>query len=121
VSKLRVFHCDDSGSFIVLVRHWLEEHDDLEWAGAERDRGRVHEAVARARPDVVLLDTMGRPGDGDLIGAVRAAHPPVKVIVYSGYVRMLGPERLGRGADAYLDKSEDDARLVALIRSLCGS
>jgi DNA-binding NarL/FixJ family response regulator len=121
VSKLRVFHCDDSGSFIVLVRHWLEEHDDLEWAGAERDRARVGEAVAAARPDVVLLDTMGRPGDGDLIGAVRAAAPGVKVIVYSGYVGMLGDDGLGGHADAYLDKAEDDSRLVALIRSVASA
>jgi DNA-binding NarL/FixJ family response regulator len=120
VSTVRVFHCDDSGSFVVLVRHWLEEHDDMEWVGAERDRGRVGAAVAASRPDVVLLDTMGMPGDGDLLRLIRAAAPGVKVIVYSGYVGMLGPDRLGGEADGYLDKSEDDAALVALIRRVAG-
>jgi DNA-binding NarL/FixJ family response regulator len=113
-------HCDDSGSFVVLVRHWLEEHDDIEWVGAERNQAHVGEAVAARRPDVVLLDTMGSPGDGSLIRSVRAAAPGVKVIVYSGYVEMLGVERLGGEADAYLDKAEDDAALVALIRSVAG-
>jgi hypothetical protein len=42
------------------------------------------------------------------------------VIVYSGYVGMLGAEQLGGEADGYLDKSEDDTALVALIRSLAG-
>jgi DNA-binding NarL/FixJ family response regulator len=120
VSKLRVFHCDDSSSFQVLVRHWLEEHADLEWVGAERDPARVAGAVAACRPDVVLLDTMGHPGDAELVRAVRAAAPGVKVIVYSGYVSMLGPDRLGGDADGYLDKSEDDGALVELIRSVCG-
>jgi DNA-binding NarL/FixJ family response regulator len=118
VSRTRVFHCDDSGSFLVLVRHWLEEHDDMEWVGSERDRSRVGAAVAASEADVVLLDTMGRPGDGELIRSIRAAAPGVKVVVYSGYVGMLGAERLGGEADAYLDKAEDDAALVALIRSL---
>jgi DNA-binding NarL/FixJ family response regulator len=120
VSRTRVFHCDDSGSFLVLVRHWLEEHDDMEWAGSERDRARAGAAVAAAAPHVVLLDTMGRPGDGDLIRSIRDAAPGVKVIVYSGYVGMLGAERLGGEADGYLDKAEDDAALVALIRSVAG-
>jgi DNA-binding NarL/FixJ family response regulator len=120
VSAIRVFHCDDSGSFVVLVRHWLEEHEDIEWVGAERDRAAVGESVAARRPDVVLLDTMGRPGDGALISSIREAAPEVKVIVYSGYVGMLGVERLGGAADAYLDKGEDDATLVSLIRSVAG-
>jgi DNA-binding NarL/FixJ family response regulator len=118
VSRTRVFHCDDSGSFLVLVRHWLEEHDDLEWVGSERDRSRVGTAAAASDADVVLLDTMGRPGDSELIRSIRAAAPDVKVIVYSGYVGMLGPDQLGGEADAYLDKAEDDVALVALIRSL---
>ena len=73
VSRTRVFHCDDSGSFLVLVRHWLEEHDDIEWVGSERDRSRVGTAAAASGADVVLLDTMGRPGDGELIRSIRAA------------------------------------------------
>jgi DNA-binding NarL/FixJ family response regulator len=120
VSKTRVFHCDDSGSFLVLVRHWLEEHDDIEWVGSERDRSRVGAAAAASGADIVLLDTMGRPGDGELIRSIRATAPQVKVIVYSGYVGMLGAEQLGGEADGYLDKSEDDTALVALIRSLAG-
>jgi DNA-binding NarL/FixJ family response regulator len=118
VSRTRVFHCDDSGSFLVLVRHWLEEHEDVEWVGSERDSARVAAAVSAAAADVVLLDTMGRPGDRELIRSIRATAPGVKVIVYSGYVGMLGAERLGGEADGYLDKAEDDAALVALIRSV---
>jgi DNA-binding NarL/FixJ family response regulator len=120
VPAIRVFHCDDSASFAVLVRHWLEEHEDIEWVGSERDGADLPAAVAASGADVVLLDTMGRPGDEALVGEIRAAAPAVKVVVYSGYVRMLGPERLGGEADAYLDKGEDDAALAATIRSVAG-
>jgi DNA-binding NarL/FixJ family response regulator len=121
VPAIRVFHCDDSGSFLVLVRHWLEDHAGVQWVGAERDRTRVVDAVAEAKPDVVLLDTMGRPGDGQLMDELRRAAPGVRLIVYSGYVHMLGPDYLGAGAaDAYVDKSDDDAALVAAIRQVMG-
>jgi DNA-binding NarL/FixJ family response regulator len=115
---IRVFHCDDSDAFTRLVRHWLDEHADVEWLGAERDPARVADAVAVAQPDVVLLDTMGQPGDGDLIEAVRAAAPSARVVVYSGYVSLMGADGLAQGADAYLDKADDEKVLVACLRSV---
>lgn len=115
---IRVFHCDDSDAFTRLVRHWLDEHADVEWLGAERDPARVADAVAVAQPDVVLLDTMGQPGDGDLIEAVRAAAPSARVVVYSGYVSLMGADGLAQGADAYLDKAHDEKALVACLRSV---
>ena len=36
-TPIRVFHCDDSQAFTRLVEHWLDEHADVEWVGAERD------------------------------------------------------------------------------------
>jgi DNA-binding NarL/FixJ family response regulator len=115
-----VFHCDDSDAFTRLVQHWLDEHSDVEWLGAERDPARVPDAVAASQPDVVLLDTMGRPGDGGLIEAVRAAAPSARVVVYSGYVSLMGADGLARGADAYLDKADDEQALVACLRSVVG-
>jgi DNA-binding NarL/FixJ family response regulator len=69
-----------------------------------------------ARPDVVLLDTMGVPGDDSLLLRIRSAVPDAAVIVYSGYVRLMQDGELGRGADAYLQKSDDEGELVAAIR-----
>jgi DNA-binding NarL/FixJ family response regulator len=118
---IRVMHCDDSESFTSLVRHWLDEHPDIEWAGAERDPARVGDSVAATQPDVVLLDTMGQPGDGELIAAVRRAAPEARVIVYSGYVDLMGTEGLAGGADAYLDKARDEQALVACVRAVVSS
>jgi DNA-binding NarL/FixJ family response regulator len=118
VAAIRVFHCDDSEAFTLLVRHWLDEQEDLEWAGAERDPDRVAESVGAASPDVVLLDTMGQPGDDGLLVAVRDAAPEARVVVYSGYVDTMGVDGLAAGADAYLDKGGDEQALVECLRAV---
>jgi DNA-binding NarL/FixJ family response regulator len=118
---IRVFHCDDSEAFTRLVHLWLDEHSDLEWVGAERDPTRVGASVADARPDVVLLDTMGKPGDGGLLATVREAAPDARVVVYSGYVSLMGANGLANGADAYLDKADDEAALVQTLRAVAGA
>jgi DNA-binding NarL/FixJ family response regulator len=115
---IRVFHCDDSEAFTRLVAFWLAEHPDIEHVGEARTPEAALAALPGARPDVILLDTMGRPGDGELLASIRAAAPGARVIVYSGYVRVMHEDALGREADAYLDKGDDDAALVAAIRQV---
>ena len=86
---IRVFHCDDSEAFTRLVAFWLSEHDDIEHVGAAHTRRRGARPLPEVSPDVVLLDTLGRPGDDTLLLAVREAAPDARVIVYSGYVRLM--------------------------------
>ena len=57
---------------------------------------------------MVLLDTLGSPGDDTLLQAIRRAAPGMKVIVYSGYVRLMQEGALGRTADGYLEKGDDE-------------
>jgi DNA-binding NarL/FixJ family response regulator len=113
---IRVFHCDDSEAFTRLVGHWLGEHDDLQLVGVAHTHAAAMAAVGLARPDVVLLDTMGSPGDDTLLRAIRDAAPGARVIVYSGYVSLVDTNELGGGADAYLPKADDEDALVATIR-----
>jgi DNA-binding NarL/FixJ family response regulator len=115
---IRVFHCDDSEAFTRLVSFWLAEHDDIEYAGAAHSAQAALVALESADADVILLDTLGKPGDDTLLNAVREAAPGAKVIVYSGYVRLVGEGALGDGADAYLEKGDDDGPLLDAIRSV---
>jgi DNA-binding NarL/FixJ family response regulator len=115
---IRVFHCDDSEAFTRLVSFWLAEYEDIEHAGEAHTAAGVLAALPDARADVVLLDTLGKPGDDTLLRQIRAVAPQAKVIVYSGYVRLMQDGALGQGADAYLEKGDDDAALVALIREV---
>jgi DNA-binding NarL/FixJ family response regulator len=115
---IRVFHCDDSEALTRLVSFWLAEHEDIEYAGSAHTADAAVEALPEANADVVLLDTLGRPGDNSLLLAVREAAPHAKVIVYSGYVRLMQEGSLGEGADAYLEKGDDEGPLLDAIRSV---
>ena len=83
---LRIFHCDDSSAFTRLVRHWLDEHEGVEHVGEAHDGDEALRLLPKAHPDVVLLDTMGAPGDTSLLRMIRDAAPGARVIVYSGYL-----------------------------------
>jgi DNA-binding NarL/FixJ family response regulator len=115
---IRVFHCDDSEAFTRLVAFWLAEHEDIEHAGQAHSAEAALAALTADGADVVLLDTLGKPGDNTLLHQIRHVAPGVKVIVYSGYVRLMQEDALGEGADAYLEKGDDDGPLVEAIRAV---
>ena len=116
--QIRIFHCDDSAAFTRLVAHWLDEHGDIEHVGAAHTGDDAIAAIGPSQPDVVLLDTMGSPGDTTLLRRIRTAAPRARVIVYSGYVSLLDDGALGVEADAYIEKSEVPERLHATILAL---
>jgi len=115
---IRVFHCDDSEAFTRLVAFWLSEHDDIEYVGAAHTADAALAALPEINADVVLLDTLGRPGDDTLLLAVRDAAPTACVIVYSGYVRLMQDGALGASADGYLEKGDDEVPLLDAIRAV---
>jgi|SRR5919108_3397268 DNA-binding NarL/FixJ family response regulator len=115
---IRVFQCDDSEAFTRLVELWLAEHPDLEHTGAAHTAEAALAALPDARPDVILLDTMGDPGDATLLAAMRERAPDAAVIVYSAYVGLIGEEAVAPGADAYLEKADDETALVQAIREV---
>jgi DNA-binding NarL/FixJ family response regulator len=115
---IRVFHCDDSQPFTRLAWHWLSGYEDLEHVGAAHSAEEALATVAAARPDVVLLDTMGAPHDATLMEAIRERVPAARVVVYSGYV---GVMPLAGAADAYLSKDGDEQALADAIRRVMGA
>ena len=118
---IRIFHCDDSAAFTRLVRHWLDDHPDIEHVGAAHSGDDAVTTIGEARPDVVLLDTMGSPGDTTLLRRIRSEAPQARDIVYSGYVALLGDGELGAEADAYIEKGDDEESLVAMIRAVAAA
>src|SRR4051812_262038 len=115
---IRVFHCDNSEAFTRLVAFWLAEHADIEHVGQAHTAHAALAALPAMQPDVVLLDTMGVPGDDSLLHAIRDAAPAARVIVSSGYVRLMQDGALGDPADAYLQKGDEEDELVAAIRAV---
>ena len=60
---VRIVHCDDSQSFLLLTRDWLEDHRDLEIVHSALGADEALSAVRALHPDVVVTDTFGSPSD----------------------------------------------------------
>jgi DNA-binding NarL/FixJ family response regulator len=119
VPKITVFHCDDSTAFTRLVKLWLGYHEGVEHIGEAHTAEEALDALrGDLEPDVVLLDTMGAPGDTGMLRQIRAAAPNARVLVYSGYVSIMRPHELGGDADGYLEKGDDEQALVRAIRDV---
>ncbi len=113
---VRVFHCDDSSSFRVLVREVLADYEDVELVGEAGSPGEALAAVAAARPDVVLLDLLPPDARGDLVSQLHGLVPEARIVVYSGYPVSVARER-HPDACAYLDKAAPFERLHETLRS----
>ena len=117
-ARFTVLVVDDS---IVVRRRLVALLDDaapgtLVVEAADPDEG--IEAFHRMRPDVVVLDLSMPGGSGlDVLREIRKVTPPRMVIVFTNHSEE--PYRrhcLDGGADLFLDKSKDLARLVEVLR-----
>jgi two-component system response regulator DevR len=100
VVPVRVFHCDDSESFRLLVREMLRELGDIEVIGDAATVDAALAALPNVSPDVVLLDLLDQGDEDDLVGRLRPAAPEARFVVYSGR-----PERTGAAADGHVHKA----------------
>jgi len=101
VTAVRVFHCDDSVAFRVLVREMLHDLGEVEIVG---DAGTLPEALATlpdARADVVLVDLFDHAREQDLIGLLGGAEPSARLLLYTG----MPEDRVPEGADGHVHKS----------------
>jgi DNA-binding NarL/FixJ family response regulator len=115
---LRVLHCDDSRSFLVLVQDWFEDYDDLELVCSTSE---IREAVRGAKelaPDVIVTDTFGSPSTAEFVLCLRDAAPGCRVVLFTGYLlSQLHPDVVA-AVDRVVVKGIDEQALVAVLRSL---
>lgn len=114
---MRIFLCDDSRSFGVVVGFWLEDAEDLELVGVAHDRAEAIAALGEAGPDVVLLDTMAG-GEELSVDLVRELAPGAKVVVYSGHEPHAARQFVRGTPDAYVRKGDDPEHLIDALRGL---
>lgn len=114
----RVFVCDDSYGYPLLVRTWLEESGGVEFAGIATTATELLSKLARARAHVLLLDLMlpeGLVGPA-LVDRLRELSPGVRVILASALPDdILRAESVRTGADAAYSKLASREQLLALI------
>lgn len=115
---MRVLIADDHPLIIKGIREALAAERDIEIVGEASTGAQVLPLVARASPDVVLLDIRFPDGDGfSILERIIEEHPQVKVAMLSV---VNDPskvsEALERGACAFIVKSIDASDLAAALR-----
>jgi DNA-binding NarL/FixJ family response regulator len=98
---VRVFHCDDSSAFRLLVREMLQPLGGVEFVGDAATLGEALERLPSAAPQVVLIDLFEREQPDALVAQLRAAAPSARMIVYSG----MPEDHADHGADEHVHKS----------------
>jgi DNA-binding NarL/FixJ family response regulator len=97
----RVFHCDDSSAFRLLVREMLQGFGDIEMVGEAETLDEAIERLPDAKADVVLVDLFERERSAELLSVLREAAPGARLVVYTG----MPAEHAPSGSDGYLHKS----------------
>ncbi|MFC6423160.1 response regulator [Ornithinimicrobium tianjinense] len=97
----------------------LSVEDDLEVVGQVGDGAQAVEAVARLRPDVVLMDVQMPVLDGvEATRRIIADHPDVRVVVLTTFDRDdYLFDALEAGASGFLLKNADPDDLVQAVRA----
>jgi DNA-binding NarL/FixJ family response regulator len=98
----------------------IEREEDLQICGEAGSAREAMEAIAKLKPDLVIVD-MGLPDkDGlELIKDIQAMHPGLPVIAMSMQEESLyAPRVLRAGGRGYVMKAEGPTQLVAAIRAV---
>jgi two-component system response regulator DevR len=109
---VRVFHCDDSDAFRLLVFERLAEEPGIELVGQAGSATATIAALPRTRPDVVLLDLRGGDLGPQTVADVRAVLPDAAIVVLSGWDGPIDERDLA----ARLDKGVSADELAQTIR-----
>ena len=111
---------DDHGIVREGLRRLLESEPDIKVVGEASDGREVLEQVAKARPDVVVLDiTMPKLGGLETLEQLRGEHADTKVILLSvhgdpPFIR----SAIALGADGYVLKNGRASDIVTAIREV---
>src|SRR5438046_9422628 len=112
--KRRILVADDHPLFREGLVQLINRERDLCCCGQTATTAATQAAVARLKPDLVVLDLRLKDGDGlDLIKILRAHFPALPTLVLSQHEETLYAERaLRAGARGYVMKEEaaDDVR-----------
>jgi len=118
--KMRILVADDHPLFREGLVQLIDRERDLCCCGETDTVAATHAAVAKLKPDLVVVDLRLKDGDGlDLIKALKAQYPNLPTLVLSQHDETLYAERVLRaGARGYVMKeaaSEDVRRAIRAI------
>lgn len=122
IFQRRILIADDHPLFREGVRQMLHRQEDLFCCGEASTVEATRAAVTETKPDLVLLDLRLGTGDGlELIKALKAEHPQLKILVISQCEEAHYAERaLRAGANGYLMKEEATEEVLTAVNAILG-
>jgi DNA-binding NarL/FixJ family response regulator len=120
VTRIRVAVVDDQALFVSGMRMLIESQPDLDFAGSAADGLEGVELVARAQPDVVLMDIRMPVLDGiEATERIVAAGSPSRVVILTTFQRDEAVFRAIRtGAAGFITKDATPEFILAAIRTV---
>ena len=118
--KTRILVVDDHP----MVRHGLvrliSQQKDLLCCGEASTADEARAAIAKLKPDLVILDLRLQRGDGlELIKSLKCLHPNLRILILTQYDAPLYAERaLRAGALGYLVKEQAANEILNAIRTV---
>lgn len=115
---IRVLCVDDNGLILDALARQVAGQTDMLFVGGLPTAETLVSEVAAKHPDVVLLD-MNMPGPDPVaaIAELQRAHPEVRVLALSGYVRADIVDRVtAAGGMGYLSKGEPPTFIMNAVR-----
>ena len=81
----RIFVCDDSFGYRMLISNWCDLYDGVEAAGQATDAGELLRLLPHADADVLLLDLMlgNKRSSPELVTSIRQIAPGIRVVLAS--------------------------------------
>ncbi len=121
--KLRVVLADDTAEYRLLLRLVLEQDGRFDVVGEAADGSAAVALAASERPDAVVLDLAMPVMDGlEAIPRIKGVAPAAAIVILSGFARgQIDGKALSLGADAYVEKGEAFARIVATLLDVVGA
>ena len=117
-AQWRVLICDDSLGFPTLVQTWLRDDPRFEPIGVAKNGANVRRLVAEQLPDLLVLDLLlpDTPEPAELVGALRASHPALRILLVSSLqTEALGEAARAVGADGFCTKGAPADELTARL------
>jgi DNA-binding NarL/FixJ family response regulator len=116
--KNRIFIVDDHPLVREGLTNLINGQDDLMVCGEAEDSARAIARIAKARPDLALVDISLKNESGlELVKNLRSQFAQLALIVLSMHDEALYAERaLGAGAQGYVMKRETSKSVLASIR-----
>lgn len=117
---MKVFIVDDSRVVVERLVDLLEEVPGAELAGRAGDVEEAVRGIRKVKPDALILDLQLPGGSGlDVLRAVRRDVPQLLVVVCTNYPHAeYREECLAAGANFFLDKSAEFAKIPGILRQV---